>query len=238
MPLFWRYLALCVRLVCLSCACGRDSRRRCSPNGLSTASTLCPNKTVHLLFYEKLSQKSSELNYFSYRECRRNSTQVIACSPQLKKCYTLHTCTHTRLTALFPGLPRWAGTRKAKPIWILLKQETVSGSGISWNICKSALRSRQTKMLYFVKGKSYASDQICIAFFKNCLQFAFSALMLLVGRQEGHPACKKLEWWGAGMVICLELGADLYMAQLMPLPLMSLASVKSRLVLPLWYRLT
>jgi len=24
----------------------------------------------------------------------------------------------------FPGLPRWAGTRKVKPIWILLKQET------------------------------------------------------------------------------------------------------------------
>jgi len=23
-------------------------------------------------------------------------------------------------------------------------------------------------------------------------KFAFSALMLLVGRQEGHPACKKL----------------------------------------------
>ena len=41
--------------------------------------------------------------------------------------------------------------------------------------------------------------------------------MLLVGRQEGHPACKKTEWWGAGMVICLERGADLHMAQLMPL---------------------
>ena len=39
---------------------------------------------------------------------------------------------------------------------------------------------------------------------------AFSALTLLVGWQEGHPACKKL----------------------------SLASVKSRLVLPFWYRLT
>jgi len=25
-----------------------------------------------------------------------------------------------------------------------------------------------------------------------CVLFAFSALMLLVGRQEGHPACKKL----------------------------------------------
>ena len=48
---------------------------------------------------------------------------------------------------------------------------------------------------------------------------AFSALTLLVGRQEGHPACKKTEWWGAGMVVCLERGADLHMAQLMPLPL-------------------
>jgi len=27
------------------------------------------------------------------------------------------------------------------------------------------------------------------------------------------------QWWGAGMVICLEQGADLHMAQLMPLPL-------------------
>jgi len=41
----------------------------------------------------------------------------------------------------------------------------------------------------------------------------------LVGRQEGHPACKKTEWWGAGVVICLEQGADLHMAQLMQLPL-------------------
>ena len=39
-----------------------------------------------------------------------------------------------------------------------------------------------------------------------------------VGWQEGHPACKKIEWWGAGVVICLERGADLHMAQLMPLP--------------------
>jgi len=55
--------------------------------------------------------------------------------------------------------------------------------------------------------------QICIA-----TTDAFSALTLLVWQQEGHPACKKL-WWGAGMVICLEQGADMLMAQLMPLPL-------------------
>ena len=64
----------------------------------------------------------------------------------LESYFTLNyitTHTHTRLTALFLGLPRWAGTRKVKPIWISLKQYTVSGSGTSWAICKSAPRSRQ-----------------------------------------------------------------------------------------------
>ena len=48
------------------------------------------------------------------------------------------TLRHTRLE-----LPGSAGTRKVKPIWILLQQETVSGNGISWATCKSAPRSRQ-----------------------------------------------------------------------------------------------
>jgi len=42
------------------------------------------------------------------------------------------------------------------------------------------------------------------------------------------------------MVICLERGADLHMVQLMPLHPQnssSVASFKSRLVLPFWYRL-
>ena len=52
----------------------------------------------------------------------------------------------------------------------------------------------------------------------------------------------KIEWWGVGVVICLERGADcLHMVQLMPLHPKTpspLASFKSRLVLTLWYRLT
>ena len=56
--------------------------------------------------------------------------------------FAIHTHTHP-YNGPFPGLPRLAGTRKVKPIWIVQKQETVSGSGISWAICKSALRSRQ-----------------------------------------------------------------------------------------------
>jgi len=53
----------------------------------------------------------------------------------------------------------------------------------------------------------------------SVFSFAFSALTLLVGRQERHLACKKTEWWGTGVVVCLERGADLHMAQLMPLQL-------------------
>ena len=49
--------------------------------------------------------------------------------------------------------------------------------------------------------------------------YAFSALTLLVERQEGHPACKKLSDGVLVWVICLEWDADLHMAQMMPLPL-------------------
>ena len=69
----------------------------------------------------------------------------------------------------------------------------------------------------------------------NC---AFSALMLLVGRQEGHPACKKLSGW------VLEWSSVWSEVQTCIWPScchchsLSLASVKSRLVLSFWYRLT
>ena len=63
----------------------------------------------------------------------------------------------------------------------------------------------------------------------------------MVGRQEGHPACKKLS---GGMLAWLSVwGADLHIAQQMPLPLTISCSSKSRLVLtfwvlPFWYLLT
>jgi len=78
------------------------------------------------------------------------STVEPFCGLWLTSCYVCihtymhtHTHTHTRLTAPCPGLPGSAATRKVKPIWIFLKQEIVTGSGISWTICKSAPRSRQ-----------------------------------------------------------------------------------------------
>ena len=85
----------------------------------------------------------------SVPECRHSLTGLSSTS-RFTACRTIclaetrYTC--TRLTALCPGLPRWASTRKVKPIRILLKQETVSGSGISWAVCKCAPRSRQITM--------------------------------------------------------------------------------------------
>ena len=67
---------------------------------------------------------------------------------------------------------------------------------------------------------------------------AFSALTLLVGRQEGHLACKKLS---GGVLAWLSIWRDVQTCiwpswcNCHSLPL---ASVKSRLVSPFWYRLT
>jgi len=56
-----------------------------------------------------------------------------------------YTHTHT-FNGPFSATTRVSQYQNGKPIWILLKQETVSGSGSSWAICKSAYRSRQTTM--------------------------------------------------------------------------------------------
>ena len=40
-----------------------------------------------------------------------------------------------------------------------------------------------------------------------------------LGGRKGIRPVKKLEWWGTGVVICLERDSDLHIAQLMPLPL-------------------
>ena len=50
------------------------------------------------------------------------------------------------------------------------------------------------------------SNMICTAITINCNlvsgeKKAFSALTPLVGRQEGHQACKKTEQWGSGVVM-------------------------------------
>jgi len=58
----------------------------------------------------------------------------------------------------------------------------------------------------------------------------FSALTLLVGRQEGHPACKKLSGW---VLVCLSVWSEVQTciwSSWCHCHSLSLASVKSRLV--------
>ena len=55
---------------------------------------------------------------------------------------TVHPHTHP-FNGPFFGTTRISRYQKGKPIWILLKQETVSSSGISSAICKSAPCCRQ-----------------------------------------------------------------------------------------------
>ena len=86
------------------------------------------------------------------------------------------------------------------------------------------------EIIYLIPSE-YSSDSSDGEYIYNLLEllFAFSALTLLVGRQEGHLACKKTEWWGAGVVVCLERSADLNTAQLMPLPLTLTVSYFSKI---------
>jgi len=70
--------------------------------------------------------------------------------------------------------------------------------------------------------------------------FSFSALTLLVGRQEGNPACKKMS---GGVLAWLSVWSEvqaciMHMAQLMPLALTVSCFSKIQIDLPFWYRLT
>ena len=70
------------------------------------------------------------------------------------------------------------------------------------------IHTHTVHVLYVRPWAEAFSDKLAIDF---QLIFAFSALTLLVGQQEGHPACKK-QRWGTGVVVCLDWGADLHMA--------------------------
>ena len=82
--------------------------------------------------------------------------------------------------------------------------------------------------------------EICCVLYSQLvyMYFAFSALTLLVGRQEGHPACKKLS---GGVLAWLSLWSEVQTC-IWPswchCHSLSLALVISRLVLLFWYRLT
>ena len=73
-----------------------------------------------------------------------------------------------------------------------------------------------------------------------CVLFFLTHGVVLVNTRpfNGPLSWTNSEWWGAGVVVCLERGADCMWPRWCHCHWLSLASVKSRLVLPFWYRLT
>ena len=120
---------------------------------------------------------------------------------------------------------------------------TPTSSAVTWQVQLKALLLRKACIVCYKLAREQLSTQMygvalnfarqafyCFGMFlsQNLCGFycalyvycAFSAWTRLVGRQEGHLACKKLsDGVLAWLFICLERGADLHMAQLMPLPL-------------------
>ena len=94
--------------------------------------------------------------------------------------------------------------------------------------------SRQKTLANISLPPKKVMNYYCCCLIEN----AFSALTLLVGWQEGHPACKKMS---GGLLAWLSVWSKVHTC-IWPswchCHSLSLASVKSRLVLPFWYRLT
>ena len=80
-----------------------------------------------------------------------------------------------------------------------------------WSFIEDSFLALYAKMKHWRTMYFFVNWWYCVyimfIFILVCKIFAFNALMLSVGRQEGHPACKKTEWWDSGMVICLRWGA-------------------------------
>ena len=117
-------------------------------------------------------------------------------------------------------------SRLVLPFWYQLTW-IVQEKGIKW-VCVRAC------VLTYLQPHVLLSDMYAVS---HCF-IAFSALTLLVGRQEGHPACKKLS---VGVLAWLSAWSEVQTC-IWPswchCHSLSLAPVKSRLVLPFRYRLT
>ena len=92
----------------------------------------------------------------------RSVLSVNPCMVRYEQGYSpKHTHTHTHpFNGPFSGTTQVSRYQKGKPIWMLLKQETVSASGIHWAICKSASRSKQITTLAPHHSVSYRPDAL------------------------------------------------------------------------------
>ena len=78
--------------------------------------------------------------------------------------------------------------------------QSVKGTGIRWLMRSMATFPQVNEEPFVVKdrvGTWKTPDELAVSNSLEC-DFSFSALTLLVGRQEWHPACKNFGCWFVG----------------------------------------
>jgi len=112
-------------------------------------------------------------------------------------CTSLQTDNHTNTSSLNFYRP---DVRALKELvqWLLLQAKLSQSSSVLWGACHN----------FWPSLWSCITGMVICGLCARLQSQRGGALTLLVGWQEGHPACKKLMQ-----------DADLHMAQLMPLPL-------------------
>ena len=103
-------------------------------------------------------------------------------------CWAAHT--HTRLTALCPGLPRWAGTKKVKPIWNYWSKRqwvTVASAG-PYAPCSRQITTPAPHHSVFYRPDAFpAAQPTASKYWRQCTIRQFQCT--LGSNQSISPAC-------------------------------------------------
>ena len=156
----------------------------------------------------------------------------------------MHFCLHSACSWLVHTmflLARSRSTRLVQAVKVLTT--SVTGDIITirrnfWLLFVAMIRNSFTSAITGTLSQKILSVGWSFLFIVVPIYIAFSALILLVGWQEGHLACKKLS---GGVLEWLSVWSELQTCiwpRWCHCHSLSLASVKSRFILPFWYRLT
>jgi len=110
------------------------------------------NDFYHIIYVNEI---PLQWRLFLFKKCKSNK-HMHECTK-----WVTHTHTHTHtFNGPLSGTTWMIRYQKGKTNRILLKQETASGSGISWAICKCAPRSRQITTLAPHHSDFYRPDAL------------------------------------------------------------------------------
>ena len=141
---------------------------------------------------------------------RKNDTVAASVAGQLLKQYAGHFTNGCLHTPSLPFLPSWVNDT-----WCIRQRDQITVLITSFRDDTADSTGRNMDETFYVEG---SFGWIYIFSILLTAQVPSVLWCCWLGGRKGIRPVKK-QWWGAGMVICLERGADLHIAQLMPLPL-------------------